>query len=51
VVDVYDALIYARPHRPAWTKQAARDYIQDQAGILFDPQVAKMFLKISADYQ
>ena len=51
VVDVHDALISARPYRPAWTKQAARAYIQEQSGILFDPLVAKVFLKIIGDYQ
>ena len=51
VVDVFDALIFARPDRPAWTKQAARTYIQEQSGKLFDPMVAKVFLQISGDYQ
>jgi response regulator RpfG family c-di-GMP phosphodiesterase len=45
VVDVHDALTTERPYRPAWTKQAARAYIQDQSGILFDPKVAKAFLQ------
>jgi len=46
VVDVHDALITAHPYRPAWTEQAARAYIQEQSGILFDPIVAKVFLQI-----
>jgi putative nucleotidyltransferase with HDIG domain len=51
VVDVHDALVSARPYRPAWTKQAARAYIQEQSGILFDPIVAKVFLQTIGDYQ
>ncbi len=51
VVDVHDALISARPYRPAWTKQAARDYIQEQSGKLFDPIVVKTFLQIMGNYQ
>jgi HD-GYP domain-containing protein (c-di-GMP phosphodiesterase class II) len=51
VVDVHDALIFARPYRPAWTKEAARAYIQEQSGKLFDPIVVNTFLKILGDYQ
>jgi HD-GYP domain-containing protein (c-di-GMP phosphodiesterase class II) len=51
VVDVYDALISARPYRPAWTKQAAQAFIQEQSGKLFDPLVAKVFLHIIGDDQ
>jgi PAS domain S-box-containing protein len=46
VVDVYDALITVHPYRSAWTEQAARAFIQEQSGILFDPIVAKVFLQI-----
>ena len=45
VVDVHDALISTRPYRPAWTKQAAREYIREQSGKLFDPLVARAFLQ------
>jgi GAF domain-containing protein len=51
VVDVHDALISARPYRPAWTEQAARAYIQEQSGNLFDPMVAKVFLQNIDNYQ
>lgn len=44
IVDVYDALISNRPYRPAWSKEDAIAYIQEQAGILFDPQVVKTFI-------
>jgi len=51
VVDVHDALLSPRSYRPAWTKQAARAYIQEQSGKLFDPLVAKVFLETIGDYQ
>ena len=51
VVDVYDALISDRPYRPAWTEQAARSYIEEQSGKLFDPRVAKVFLQIVGNTQ
>jgi HD-GYP domain-containing protein (c-di-GMP phosphodiesterase class II) len=46
VVDVYDALTSARPYRPAWPRQAALEYIQQQSGKLFDPAVVKVFLQV-----
>jgi PAS domain S-box-containing protein len=46
VVDVWDALISDRPYRPAWTREVARDYIANQAGRQFDPQVVEVFLKL-----
>ncbi len=51
VVDVHDALLSDRPYRPAWTKHAARVYLQEQAGKLFDPAVVKAFLNIVGDYR
>lgn len=45
VVDVYDALCSERPYHAAWTESAALDYIQEQAGTQFDPQVVTAFLK------
>ena len=44
VVDVWDALISDRPYRKAWPKAKARQYIQEQAGLYFDPQVVRAFL-------
>jgi putative nucleotidyltransferase with HDIG domain len=46
VVDVWDALVSDRPYRPAWSEEKARAYIREQAGILFDPQVVKVFLEL-----
>lgn len=45
VADVWDALTSDRPYRSAWPEEQARIYIRDQAGILFDPQVVRVFLE------
>jgi putative nucleotidyltransferase with HDIG domain len=44
VVDVWDALTSDRPYRPAWTKEKALEYIKEQTGKHFDPQVGETFL-------
>jgi HD-GYP domain-containing protein (c-di-GMP phosphodiesterase class II) len=46
IVDVYDALTSDRPYRPAWTKEKALEYIQEQSGKHFDPKVVTVFLGI-----
>jgi putative nucleotidyltransferase with HDIG domain len=44
IIDVYDALISHRPYRQAWSKEQVMRYIQEQSGVMFDPQVVKIFL-------
>jgi HD-GYP domain-containing protein (c-di-GMP phosphodiesterase class II) len=44
VVDVWDALTSDRPYRPAWTKEETLEYIREQSGVHFDPQVVEIFL-------
>ncbi len=46
VVDVWDALTSNRPYRPAWSQQATLEYLKKNAGIQFDPEVVKIFLKL-----
>jgi HD-GYP domain-containing protein (c-di-GMP phosphodiesterase class II) len=46
VADVFDALTSDRPYRPAWSHQQAVEYLREQAGRLFDPQVVELFLEI-----
>jgi HD-GYP domain-containing protein (c-di-GMP phosphodiesterase class II) len=46
IVDVYDALTSDRPYRSKWSKQAALNYIQEQAGTLFDPTIVSTFLEM-----
>ena len=46
VVDVYDALTSDRPYRKAWSDKDALDYIAEQSGKHFDPEVVEIFLKL-----
>ena len=46
VVDVWDAITSVRPYRFALTKEKALEYIQEQSGKHFDPQVVEAFLNI-----
>jgi len=46
VADVWDAVTSERPYRKAWTKKKALQYIKEQSGKQFDPQVIKFFLKV-----
>lgn len=46
VVDVWDALTSDRPYRKAWNAKKTLDYIEEQKGIQFDPQVVELFLKL-----
>jgi putative nucleotidyltransferase with HDIG domain len=46
VADVYDALTNIRPYRPAWTYENAVNYIIQQSGKHFDPDVVEAFLKV-----
>ncbi len=46
VVDVYDALMSDRPYRPAWSKEKTLQYMLEQSGKHFDPQVVDAFLKL-----
>jgi HD-GYP domain-containing protein (c-di-GMP phosphodiesterase class II) len=46
VVDVWDALQSPRPYRPAWTPEQAAQYLRDNAGKHFDPQIVETFLPL-----
>ena len=43
VLDVWDALTSDRPYRQAWPEHEARQYISDNSGTLFDPEVVSAF--------
>lgn len=45
IVDVYDALTSDRPYRAAWAKEKAIQYIREQSGLHFDPQIVPIFLQ------
>jgi putative nucleotidyltransferase with HDIG domain len=46
VVDYWDALTSDRPYRKAWSRERTVEYIQDQSGHIFDPQIVEKFLKV-----
>lgn len=57
VADVYDALVSARPYKPAWSSEDAIAYIKKQSGSQFDPLCVDAFVdrlepikKIQLDY-
>jgi HD-GYP domain-containing protein (c-di-GMP phosphodiesterase class II) len=45
VVDVWDALTNDRSYRQAWSRNEAVEYLREQAGKLFDPDVVEKFLR------
>ncbi|MBI5352867.1 MAG: PAS domain S-box protein [Chloroflexi bacterium] len=45
VIDVWDALTSDRPYRKAWTKEKALNYIREQSGTHFDPQIVEKFME------
>ncbi len=46
IIDVYDALTNHRPYRPAWPRSQAVQYIRDQSGKHFDPDLVQVFLRV-----
>ncbi len=48
VADVYDAMRSLRPYKPALSHEAACDYIEDNAGVHFDPRVIMAFIACRA---
>ncbi|PKO05127.1 MAG: hypothetical protein CVU41_13265 [Chloroflexi bacterium HGW-Chloroflexi-3] len=49
VADVWDALHSDRPYRKAWPKEKALQYIREQAGRHFDPQVVEAFFQMNEE--
>jgi PAS domain S-box-containing protein len=46
VIDVFNAITSERPYSKPWPVDKAIDYIREQSGQHFDPEVVNMFLKI-----
>jgi putative nucleotidyltransferase with HDIG domain len=46
IVDVWDALRSARPYREPWNEDQVREYLTQQSGKQFDPQVVAAFLNM-----
>ena len=47
VVDVFDALTNDRPYRKKWSVEDTLEYLREQAGKHFDPNVVDLFFKIN----
>jgi putative nucleotidyltransferase with HDIG domain len=45
IADNWDALTSDRPYRKAWPKEDVVEYIQRQAGKMFDPELVVLFIK------
>ena len=44
IVDVVDALLSSRCYKPAWTVEAVKEYMQENAGKQFDPIITQVML-------
>lgn len=49
VADVYDALTSDRPYRESWDHERAAEYLTQQSGIHFDPDVVDAFHRAMAE--
>jgi putative nucleotidyltransferase with HDIG domain len=49
IVDVYDAVTSDRPYRTAWAKEKTLEFIREQSGRHFDPNVVRYFLEMIKD--
>jgi HD-GYP domain-containing protein (c-di-GMP phosphodiesterase class II) len=46
VADVYDALTNDRPYREKLSSEQAVEYLKNQAGILYDPEIVDILLRV-----
>uniref|UniRef100_A0A7C4KJ64 HD domain-containing protein n=1 Tax=Anaerolinea thermolimosa TaxID=229919 RepID=A0A7C4KJ64_9CHLR len=46
LADVYDALTSDRPYRKAWSRARALNYLREQAGKHFDPNLVEVFFSL-----
>ncbi|HAF01295.1 MAG TPA: two-component system response regulator, partial [Methylophilaceae bacterium] len=44
--DVFDALTSVRPYKEAWSIDSAIQYIEEEGGKHFDPDVVKILSKV-----
>jgi len=51
VCDVYDALRTNRPYRAAWPAPKVLSYVEERAGTEFDPETARSFVKMMAEWE
>ena len=46
IADVFDALTTIRPYKKAWDLEEAMKFMQEQAGVIFDPQLIDKFISV-----
>ena len=46
VCDVFDALVSERPYKESWSHEAALEYLKEQSGKHFDPELVEKFCEI-----
>lgn len=46
LIDVWDALLSDRPYRKGWPKEKVVNYIRENEGTHFDPEIAELFLEL-----
>lgn len=51
IVDVFDAVSHERVYKKAWDLDTSFDYIADEAGKLFDPEIARIFIDIRKEIE
>ncbi|HUF28436.1 MAG TPA: HD domain-containing phosphohydrolase [Gemmatimonadaceae bacterium] len=51
VCDVYDALRTNRPYRDAWEAEKTLAYIEERAGMEFEPQIATSFIAMMRNWE
>ncbi|MDO6564591.1 HD domain-containing phosphohydrolase [Amphritea sp. 1_MG-2023] len=44
VIDVYDALLEERVYKQPWSEARVLEYLEEQAGTLFDPEMIRLFI-------
>lgn len=44
IADVFDALTSVRPYKKAWSFEEAMEFIRNQSGIHFDPELVDLFI-------
>ena len=49
LADVFDALTMERPYKKAWPIEEAYDYLRDNAGAHFDPELVERFIEQDAE--
>ncbi len=45
IIDVWDAITTDRPYRKGWPREEALNYMREQSGKYFDPQLVEIFLQ------